>query len=438
MKASLSVLLALCLVVPACAAANSGGSGSQPVAAKPAPAGGEEAARPATDGQVKLSHYATLDGIAGFTLDRTGTAAKIQIDGDAAIIELTMEEDRKQGELAGHVFLAPDGTRVLYLSTGGSITWYRGRDEAQVSPDKAAQPLPAATVAGQYVRPRPAYEALVADLATIAVRTKNKELRSEDASDLAKVEQVLLTATASMFVRYQSRGATSFVPRIQPAPVNVGGMAYGRSDFVTDEDEDKRHTKIAKLGGLVRGFSMARSQGNHIIVEAIGNQEKPLADGMPGIIWETDETSATFVSLDGGRYHVSLTDAAGPTLVRGAGPESGWPKPAQDSFFDITFLSALAKVGAVPQKSIDDMIAVDDEWNKCAQATWKGADRELDSGTATVAVLKDWAKNVTKACRKSLDKQETLMVAAIEARAKQRRELFDRAKAHVIAVAANK
>ena len=441
MKVPTSVRLVLGLVagVSACAAKPGPTSSSQPVAATPSAQPEDGTLRPLTQGQVKLAHYATGDGLAGFVLDRTATPAKLQIDGEQDIIELTLEEERKGGELTGHYLVAPDGRRHLFLGTEGSITWYRGRDEARVNSDRAAAALPAATVTGTYVRPRPAYEAVVADLAKIAVRSKNKDARSEDASDLAKIEKALLAADAAMFVRFQSRGATSFLPRIQPAPANISGLGYGRSDFVTAEDEAKRHTRLAKLGGVVLGYSMPRSQGNHIIVEAVSGQEHALVDGTPGIIWETDESSATFVALDGGRYHVSLVDAdTGPTIVRGAGLESAWPKPAQDAFFDVTFLSALAKVGVVPQKTVDEVTAADDEWNTCAQRTWKGADAAIDSGKATVAVLKDWAKKVTKACRKSLDKQETLMVAAIEARAKQRRDLFERAKARVISVGANK
>ncbi len=439
MKPAIRVMLVSVLGagVSACASKPATQPGTQPIAATPDnPDGG---VRPTTDGQQKLAHFATGDGVAGFVLDRSGERAKLQIDGEKDIVELTMEEERRQGELVGHYFLAPDGKRMLFLSTGGSIVWFRGRDELRVSSDRGAEPLPAATVTGTYVRPRPAYEAIVADLAPIAVRARNKDVTSEDASDLAKVEKAILAADAAMFVRYRSYGATSFIPRIQPAPTSVSGIGYGRSDFVTEEDEIKKHTRIARLGGLVLGYSMPRSEGNHIIVEADREQAQVLADNTPGIVWETDESSATFISLDGGRYHVSLTDTEkGPAIVRGAGPESGWPKPVSDPFFDITFLSALAKVGAVPQKVIDEVVAVDAEWNTCAQKTWKGADKQIDANTANMAVLKDWARKVTKACRKSLDKQETLMVAAIEARARQRKELFEKARARALAVGANK
>jgi multidrug efflux pump subunit AcrA (membrane-fusion protein) len=57
--------------------------------------------RPITQGQLKCAHYASGDGVIGLVLDRTGDHAKVQVDGDKDIVELTMEEDRHFGERRG-------------------------------------------------------------------------------------------------------------------------------------------------------------------------------------------------------------------------------------------------------------------------------------------------------------------------------------------------
>ena len=67
MKVPTSVRLVLGLVagVSACAAKPGPTSSSQPVAATPSAQPEDGTLRPLTQGQVKLAHYATGDGLAG-------------------------------------------------------------------------------------------------------------------------------------------------------------------------------------------------------------------------------------------------------------------------------------------------------------------------------------------------------------------------------------
>ena len=121
-----------------------------------------------------------------------------------------------------------------------------------------------------------------------------------------------------------------------------------------------------------------------------------------------------------------------------AGPEAKWPAPAQDSYVDVSLVSALAKAGAVPPKAVDELTAIDDEWKACVQKGWKAIDRKIDGGKMTQADFKDEARKIERGCRKSIDRMETALVTFAEARQKERRELFDKAKARVVSLGANK
>ncbi len=109
-------------------------------------------AKPATQAQVKIGHFVTADGMHGFVLDRSGAKAKLKVDGDKEIWELTMSEDRTSGQLRGYLFVSSDGARRLYISTGGWLTYYQGGDEHQVTLDKAAPALGVATRKGTKAR----------------------------------------------------------------------------------------------------------------------------------------------------------------------------------------------------------------------------------------------------------------------------------------------
>src|SRR6185369_7458868 len=47
-----------------------------------------------TQGQLKVAHYATGDGVVGLVFDRTGDKPKLRVDGEQDVLELTVEEER--------------------------------------------------------------------------------------------------------------------------------------------------------------------------------------------------------------------------------------------------------------------------------------------------------------------------------------------------------
>lgn len=396
--------------------------------------------KPATQAQVKIGHFVTADGMHGFVLDRSGAKAKMQIDGEKDIVELTMEEDRERGELRGYRFVTPDNKRRLYISTHGSLTYYRGSDEHRVTLDKEVKALGAATKKGAPVREVPAYEKLAAELEPNTVLAKFPKLTANDASNLTKVTEVFEKADAAMFVRYKHPGKDGWVARMVVTPSNVSGVGFGGNDYVTDEDELKRHKKLAKHGGLIHGYSSPETpQGNHIKMSQKVTGE--LADNTPGILWDIDGTTAVFVSLDGGRYEINLNQGSSVTVapvVKGAGPDASWPKPATDTYLDMTMISQLEKSGAVPATTMTQLEKIDGEWTACADKGWKAATKKFDAGKMSTAQIKAEIKRLHTACNKHIDKFETVVVKFLEERAKARTAVFAKASARAKSVGANK
>ncbi|MBA3454783.1 MAG: hypothetical protein H0T42_16975 [Deltaproteobacteria bacterium] len=350
-----------------------------------------------------------------------------------------MEEDRERGELRGYRFVSNDSNRRLYISTRGYLIYYKGGDEHQVTLDKEVKALGAATKKGAPVREVPAYEKLAAELKPITVRAKLK-MTANDASNLTKVTEAFEKAEAAMFVRYQHPGKDGSVARMVVTPRDVSGAGYGGNDYGTDEDEAKRHKKLAKHGGLIYGYSSPETpQGNHIKVSQKKSSE--LADKTPGILWDIDGTTAVFVSLDGGRYEVSLSQSSSvtaPVIVKGAGPENAWPKPVTDTFLDMTQVSQLEKAGAVPATTMPELDKIDGEWTACTAKGWVAATKKFDAGRMNTGKIKAEIKKLHTGCNKHIDKFETVIVKFIEDRAKARAAVFAKASARAKSVGANK
>jgi len=428
-----SHLSLLCLLALAACAPPAPAPATPPPASSAPPAG-----TAATSGQVKLGHFTTADGMHGFVLDRTGEKPKIREDGSKDIVELTVKEERQRGELAGYQMIGPDGVQHLFLSVGGGLRWFKGgKDALPVTKDKDAEALGEATQKGEYQKPKPAYEAFVAEVKGLSVVAKLQGFKPEEASVLARVGEAFQKAEAPMFMHYTGRGDTSFLPKLKATPDSVSGIGYGGSQFGTGEELDKKYAKLGALGVRLWGNHQPNHAGNHVLTRE--TKDSRLAEGMPGLVWDVQDTTAVFVSLDGGRYEVPLHNVdKGPTLVKGAGPEAKWPAPAQDSYADISMISALAKVGGAPQKVVDELVAADDEWNKCAQKVWKEAEKRIDSGKMDLAAMKDHARKVEKSCVKSIDKMDATLLAYIEGRQKERKELFEKSKARAVSLGANK
>lgn len=403
--------------------------------------GGKTEGKAMTQAQLKLGHFASADGMHGFVLDRTGAKAKLQVDGETDIVELTMEEDRdRDGDLSGYRFVDPSNKRRVYITKGGALLYFKGSDEHWVTFDKEVSPLGKATVSGAPVKEVPAYEKVVAELKPLSVRVKFPAFTALDASNLAKVAEAYGKADASMFVHYikPDKNDGGWVSHMQVADSSARGTSYGAGDYATDEDEDKRHAKLAKHGGVVRGYSSPeRAQGNHIIIRRAEGSSDELVDKMPGLLWELDGTTAVFVSFDGGRYTVDLSQKAVP-IGRGAGPEGRWPKPATDTYADIEAVSSLAAAKAVPSTTYEELEKIDLAWNACVVKGWKGAQAKIDTGKLSVGQVKAEILKLHKGCNKNLDQFETTIVKFIDDRTKERVALFGTASARAKSTGAAK
>ncbi len=391
-----------------------------------------------TDAQHNVAHFRTADGLYGFVLDRSGENAKLQVDGEKDIIELTQKEERsKSGELSGYRLVDPANAVRLLISVNGSISYLRGKDELPVTPDKEASPLGAATVVGPPVekaRTPAAYEKLAADLQSISVRAKFPEQKPEDSANLAKIEAVFAKADVSMFVRYKKPSQSGWAGRAEVVPSNFSGIGYAGGDFATDDDEANRHKLALKHGMKLIGISSAESDvGNHMLVRRSDKRDE-LADKTPGLVWEVDGSRVVFITFDGARYVVDLNQSSANDvpIERGAGPQASWPAPLQDTYADITYVSSLVKAGAHPQRTVDELEAVDKEWNDCVAKAWKPKRIAKDVSYRAEAV------KIHKGCRTVLDKLETTLVKFIDERAIARTALHEKAVARAKQVGAAK
>jgi hypothetical protein len=432
-----SKLVSLLVLVPLAV----GCGGSEPHPASTSGASASSAAsepKASTDAQVKVGHFTTADGMYGLVLDRSGTPIKLQVDGDKDVVELTQKEVRgRSGELEGYALHDPANVKRVVITKDGRVQYLRGSDAHWVTSDRDAAPLGTPTIAGAAVeKPREPSEAdkLAAELAKVAVRTKMPDMKAEDSAQLAKIEAAFAKADAAMFVRYRKPDSNGWVARSQVVPDSHSGFSYGGGDFSTDDDEAKRYAGLAKHGAKLIGVSSPeRDMGNHILVRRSDKRDE-LADGTPGLIWEMDGTRATFVTFDGGRYRVDVNQGGSKSVVieRGAGPESGWPAPLQDTYVDENVVSSLAKAGALPEQSVKDVEAVDKEWNDCVAKQWK------PKRIATGVNHRAEAVRIHEACRSAMQKMEKTLVKTTEERAAARKALHDKAAARAKSVGAAK
>jgi hypothetical protein len=429
----------LCFLSAAC-------GGGAPAAPPPAAPHVTGEIRPVTQAQANLAHYKTTDGVYGLVLDRTGPTPKAQVDGQKDIVELTMREDRvtrsgmgPAGSLLGYVFLTPDGTRLLYVGVDGDVHYFHGNDDLMLTSDRGADPLPAATVTGTAPEPvakKSATEQLEDSLAAIAVRTKMTQYSSDDAADLGKVAAAIGALDAAGFVHFVASGHTG---KFAPIPKNWQDAYMG--------DAPKAKTGIGKYHASL--FPILELNDDLTKLKSWGLQlsrppEAP-ADNTPGILWEIADHDAAFVTLDGGRYLLSISGTDGAPVIAGVGKIAMWPAPLQHSALGPAAIRSLADLGVVPPKTADDAKAAQEEWRQCAEGTVAALKPQLDAidqanlnpstkAARRKATVERWQASTTAKCAPKGGKLESLVVGVTEARNKDRLALLEKAKARVAAL----
>jgi hypothetical protein len=307
--------------------------------------------------------------------------------------------------------------------------------------DQDTDPPGPATVTDTNTAPPLPYQPTLDRLLAIAVRTKLPQFKTEDSANLARVADALALATADMFVHYAMHGQTDFLPALDLVPQRFTGIGFGGVGYTSGDTSDAgtKAKGLARYGGENEGFSHCDTpKNNHMQVVAMQGYPPRLAEGTPGLVWDVDFARVAFVSLDGGRYAVDVSRSDnGQTLDAGAGPQANWPPAARDALLTVPDVSSLVRAGALPQKNIDDLLALDEEWNKCAARVWSSAQRAIDANTLTEADGRDYERKARARCAPMVQKQEALLVTIVQARLKDRMDLLAKARARVGQVGAD-
>lgn len=412
------------------------GGGATPEGAKTA-----HATKSAEAPEWKLGKYSTGDGMVQMVIDRSGEAgkAKLQLAGSKDIVELTAEEVRERGSLIGQVFKDPKGKAVLFVGTHGGLSYFKtDRDELPLRRDGDAQSLGAPTIAGtppKEVREKSASEKTEERLVKIAVTKRMPAMKLEDAARLDKVAEVFAIADKDMFVAFK-RGEH---PAAKWSPV-PGRTMY--SGTVKDKSQP-----LSKYGAEL--FNYIDLRGDELRgwgLQAHVDDAAP-ADGTPGIVWDAQSSRATFVTLDGGVYEVSY-GSSDLVPLSGASAAS-FPAPLQHVAMGPGELSGMTELGIMSKTATAPVSSAQDAWRECVKKSYDGLKKELEkldkeniNWSARSARKKEaksnWETAGPKSCAAHRTKMESELAKVIEARTTERKALYEKAKARVVAVGAAK
>jgi hypothetical protein len=436
-----------------------------------ASAQGAQAPKGAADDKVpafKLSHYSSPDGFIGIVLDRTGDNPKLRVDKSSDIIELFVEDALDRGDLIGHWMNGPDGGHWLFLGKDGELAFIKPEARARtqgrrlrdiavpLTRDAKADPLGAPTKRGIATPPPPKtpWDLAHDKLEAIAVIKKLPQFKPEDSGNLAKIAEALQAVDASMLVRVNDKGAAG--ARWAPASEYIGGVSQSLGGqvggFPTDEPWQKdKGAGLQKYGGVLKERPQFGSP-SRLRLHTLKGWPPPLAANTPGLIWMLDSSKIVFVSLDGGRYELSLSgdvEKEGVPIEAGLAPQASWPPPLQHALVDVDSVRGFAKGGAVPAKVGTDIEALDDAWFECVNKVWREGQKEHDTVEASQGAInekvgrlsgipKKYEAKAIKDCAPATKKLEQGLVQFIEARNAERTALYEKAKARVAALGAGK
>lgn len=430
MKPSKGMLAALVLVA-AC-------GGKKPSSAEPG-AGATKAEASSADtnpdlleleaGALRLGHYSTGNGLAGLTLDRSGERPKMQIDGEADVIELTPRPGWKRGVT---YLKDPKGDIRLELDDHGGVMLVGTGQPQALYFDGVVGRLGKATVTGE----APPEEVSAADqhreaLSRISVVQSLSGFRSEDAGNLDKVREALSKAEPSMLVHV---GRTVERDVFRPSPRKLGNTDYGGAGgyWPADVEWNPEGKGLLAHGGVPMGRH-DRDGGNWIRIHRPEGYPAPLRAGTPGVVWDVDSTTIWFVAFDGGRYRLEWEEVA-MGLPRGE-----WAPALQHTLLKDDDVDFLARTGALPKTEHDKIAAINKAFNQCTKDGWKGFDEQLDglakknltwsTRNQRAAVMeKKRVEKVEKTCRKHVDAMDDALVSLIDMRNAERAKIFAAAK----------
>jgi len=432
------------LLVSACALSSDNLS-AQARASKPSPQP-SVAQAPA---QLQVAHFISLDGTVGFVLDRSGSPAKLRFDGERDVLELTFEEDLQAGERRGIYYKRPDGRNVVYISSlNGSIKVFTPSSGLMVHSDRKAAPLPKPTVKGQYKAPKSMYEMAVEEFTPRSVVAKFPRFRPEDSGNLFEIAKAFKVIDASMLVRINGTGSTN--AQWAPASQRIGDVTQGLGGSLNlwplrDRKWIRTEPGLARYGAILVDDQPKFGRPSRLREVALQGWPAGLAPDTPGIIWGVYDGTLVFVTLDGGRYQISLSgtdENSGYPVTLGLAPEACWPPPLQHSLVDVESIRALAKGEAIPDRVGEEIEALDDGWFHCVNGVWKETQAELDRIEAQPGdqnekngrmegVKKAASHKALRHCEGEKGKLEKGLVAFIEARNAERMALYEKVRIRV-------
>lgn len=423
---------------------------SDPLSAQSeAPKSSPKASVALTPAQHQVAHFLSLDGTLGFVLDRSGTPAKLRFDGEREVIELTFEEDLQAGARRGIYYKRPDGRNVIYISSlNGSVKVFTPTGELMVRTDRNAAPLPKPTVKGQYKAPKSMYERAVEELNALSVMAKFPRFRPEDSGNLFEIAKAFKVIDASMLVRINGTGSTN--AQWAPASQRIGDVTHGLGGGLNlwplrDRTWVRTEPGLARYGALLVDDHPEFGRPSRLRQVALQGWPAVLAPDTPGIIWGVFDGTLVFITLDGGRYQISLSgtdENSGYPVTLGLAPEACWPPPLQHSLVDVESIRALAKGEAIPDKAGEDIETLDDAWFHCVNGVWKETRAELDRIEAQTGdqnekngrlegVKKAASHKALRHCEGEKGKLEKGLIAFIEARDAERMALYEKVRIRV-------
>ncbi len=391
----------------------------------------------ATKGKLRLGHFSSDDAAIGFVLDRTGATPKLRMDGTVAVVQLTREVETRGPFKVGTTYWSPDGHRVLHIDRYGWATFYSEDGPVSVFRDGDHAPLGAITVAGVYTPPKSDADNRAERYGAIAVRARMSGYQPEDSGDLAKLRVVIGKADPSMFVQFV--GTSS---RWVPASPRIGLSEHslGVGKYPSTKKYDPHAKGILGFGGSIEQHTPLGERG-HLSLVAADGFPKPLAQGTPGLVWEVDGRTAVFVTLDGGRYHIDLSDE--DPFGAGLPPVAKWPKPLQHSLLDDEAIDYLAKANVLPTATKSSVLSHFVAYGDCTEAHWKTANEALDKLDVEMAaeqltrsdrdarfrkLARQYRDSIGEACTSHAKALEAALLDQIDRRDRARLELYTAAK----------
>ena len=379
--------------------------------------------------------YATVDGSYRIVLDRFSQPPRMQVAGSKDVVQLTLIE--RTGRDGGWNAYNPAGEWQFALDANANLS----KNDTQIPRVGDAKPLKKLTVTGLYVVPPTPYELAVAELEPKSVQKALQGFTWEDSGNPARVQEAIEAAPPELFATFVWKHDDA--AKYNPVSGRIGDTDHGGGGgyYPTDAQWDAAATGAAKHGVVVEGDAWYDGRVR-IVGTTPSNYEKALAPGTPGLVWSVDGATVVFVTLDAGRYTLSIS---GGELGEGGGLPVEWelpgslPEPMQHTRLDGDDIGLLAKAKILPDDVATGLDAHDTAFRACVTKVFDGGKANLTKlaaadvhGGATQARIQQAVDALQAQAHKTCDVHvkayETALLKQIDARNTARAATYAAAK----------